>query len=75
MKAFEFQDKYGTELKVQHSSSVSESYWIYLKSKDLPEPIDSASGEPIPFALHLSRRQAEILISALQDLFDDSDLI
>ena len=75
MKTIEFNDSYCTKLKIQHSSAADESYWIFIEGKDFPEQIDEVSGQNIPNGIHLRRNQAEMLINALQDLFQDSDQV
>lgn len=72
MKTIEFYDSDGNKLRVQHSSSVNESYRIYIKfaGRDGEIPNDDDWNH----CLHLKREQAEILINALQDLFNDHNL-
>lgn len=71
MKYIEFYDQDGNKLSVQHSSlATEEAFRIYLKGDQFTPQKDSA-GRDIPVCLHLTRNQAEMLIHALQDLFED----
>ncbi len=74
MKTIQFNDLNGDELTVQHSSNINESYRIYLKGEQYVEQEDNTPQKnKIPVCIHLSRNQAELLISALKDLFGDND--
>lgn len=73
MKAVTLTDTHGNQLRIQQSSSARESYWIYLSGENFPGKFNESTGETIPVALHLSRLQAEILISALQDFLEDNE--
>lgn len=74
MKTIEFQDLDGTKISMSHSSLASdEAYRIYIEDKSVKKETDKASGMEIPQCLHLTRQQAEILVSGLEDLFSDND--
>ena len=69
MKRVDFQDINGTEIGVQLSSNGD--FRIYLEHPEEFPTKNDGLGNDIPCALLLSRNQAEILINALQDLFED----
>lgn len=72
MKNIEFQDIDRNTIRLSHSSLASqEAYRIYLEGEQFKEKM--VNGDKIPFCLHLNRPQVSILISALQDLLNDSD--
>lgn len=71
MKTVEFTDHDGQKLVVQHSSlATQEAYRIYISGDGIEEK-DDGLGNKIPVCIHLTRNQAEMLINALQDLFED----
>jgi hypothetical protein len=72
MKEIKFTTSEGDTISISHSSSVNEMYRIYLEGEQFKEQ-DDGLGNKIPVCLHLSRNQAEILISGLQDLFKDNE--
>lgn len=70
MKTITFQDLNGDELTVQHDSGYN--YRIYLKGKQYKEEEDRM-GNKIPHCIHLNDNQAQILISALEDVMEDNE--
>lgn len=59
----------GVQIGVQQSSNGD--YRIYLEHDEEFPTQNDGLGNDIPRALLLNRPQAEILINALQDLFED----
>lgn len=71
MKTIEFIDHDGTRVIVQRSSlATDEAFRILLEGEQAPGFPDGL-GNIIPVGLHLTRNQAEILVSALKELFSD----
>lgn len=73
MKTIEFKDFDGAEVSLSHSSAVQEAYRIYLSGEGFEPYKHEKTGEDIPRCIHLTRNQAEILISGLKDLFADNE--